>query len=142
MKQKRYWLRGGLVGLLVPIIWALKYFITSINDSGPIGATLMFILILGSEMGVIFFVIGAFSGWMFGKANNYFMKGAVMGLILGVLLFIRAVSNSQGVAQSMDVFEYTTVFLPLEVLKLVVPTTIGGSIVGWIYGKIKNRNIA
>ncbi len=72
MKEKRYWLRGGLTGLIIAII--TYFFIRAscvgvyINTDATTGSGCPQNSIY-SEL-ILFFIIGTFLGFLYGKIKN------------------------------------------------------------------------
>ena len=85
MKQKRYWFRGGIVGVMLAIIISI-YFATQngcigsyVNLDGAMGTICPKVNVIANltwsiipELGtiIILFLIGAFVGWIYGKIRK------------------------------------------------------------------------
>jgi uncharacterized membrane protein YhaH (DUF805 family) len=68
MKPKRYWLRGGLIAIIIPIVFLVNL-IVEMNIKGEEGDYL-FVLPLPIIGIAIFFVFGSLLGWFFGWAKR------------------------------------------------------------------------
>ncbi len=80
MKSKRYWLRGGTVGIILgPIVWffILKLTIpTSVNViEFPMIDGLVLVLIVYGSAAIIGFIVGSMIGWVYGKLKNRNIQG-------------------------------------------------------------------
>lgn len=100
MKQKRYWLRGGVVGLVMGIIVLIVAMLTALNYDCPGGNCTPY----------WYDMIGYVSGWLSFPLTS-FAKGFI-GSSAYILNFI---------------------FIPATYFMY-------GAIIGWLYGKIGNRN--
>jgi membrane associated rhomboid family serine protease len=61
MKQKRYWLRGVGISLIVPIVFFINGIVkTGLQDIG-------FGVFLTIEIAIVAAIIGAIIGWIYGK---------------------------------------------------------------------------
>lgn len=80
MNPKKYWLRGGIIGIITIILAFVIFFVTGIEYS-QIYKEILYILRLDKLVlisiikhfitGIIgFFVIGAVVGWFYGKTKN------------------------------------------------------------------------
>jgi hypothetical protein len=72
MNQKRYWLRGGLTGFLIPFISiALFTFTDSINTGDSFWSELGYAYaFMGTPIITITVSLGIILGWLYGKIKN------------------------------------------------------------------------
>ena len=64
MKQKRYWLRGAGISLIVPVIFFINGIVkTGLQDIG-------FGIFITIEITIVAVIIGTILGWLYGKMKN------------------------------------------------------------------------
>lgn len=89
MNQKKYWLRGGIIAILVVLIACLEYVmrISLLNILAlplliwPDSNFLLYAISLGGHVNtslvflfLLYFIIGSFFGWLYGKIKNRRIK--------------------------------------------------------------------
>ena len=148
-KNLSYWMKGAILGLGIYLILnsTLFYFdyITCPRDSGVCGIALawsLFILLLlvplGAIIGKVFGLIKRES--VRDSSRHYLLKGGVIGLSIWAILFILTFfvfGEASGAGSAL----YNLIFWGYGILRFIsIPSyIIIGTIVGWIYGKIKKR---
>jgi len=74
--QKRYWLRGGVTGL---VLFCLVFVFMSLKNTGKISVSDAFscssghgpcLVIINYGLVFFFILVGSFLGWLYGKIKN------------------------------------------------------------------------
>lgn len=148
MNQKRYWLRGGVIGgsagLLVGFIVAILGQKFSASYSSVDVIPLFFWpFIFGVILGIIF---AGLLGRLNGGKNSYEGKkrywlrggGIAVGIILGQIIISKLLFH----AGPQDLFEsiLETVLYPYALVGLGFWFAIG-ALGGWLYGKSRNKSV-
>jgi len=76
--QKRYWLRGGVAGLILGIfVWILPQIFCSdfyrIGPAYPTDQPICYSLVVNQqwvEIAIVLLILGVLIGWIYGKARN------------------------------------------------------------------------
>ncbi|OHA25903.1 MAG: hypothetical protein A3C06_00415 [Candidatus Taylorbacteria bacterium RIFCSPHIGHO2_02_FULL_46_13] len=76
--------------------------------------------------------------------KRYWLRGGITGLVISIIFLIYFNLISQCIGDCPDFkldFKFQDIWIALAVMYggTTVGSFIGGSIIGWLYGKIKNR---
>lgn len=168
-KKKRYGLRGVVCGLFVSLLFFSLAIYTTLsgNSYGSPDVILTGRFLFGIFWYTFWFVLfGAILGWIFGKVvqmnQKFWLKGGIIMLgmsilsvafiFLGVLACYDSCPKVLGYLPLLFLLplyvaeEYLNVDLEGLILLLYLLNFLiyflFGSIIGWIYGKVKNRKSA
>ncbi|MBI2449090.1 hypothetical protein HYV49_02220 [Candidatus Pacearchaeota archaeon] len=143
-KNWPYWLKGGLVGLVITIMYFLfgglpRPLIAQGINTVSLSQTLWILLIFVFLFALIFFI----AGFIIKTSWNAGLKGAIIGfetyIIFVAYLFIAETwSSRNAVAQGYNVAGTEGIFTAwaLFILWILIPLF---ALIGWIYGKIKKH---